>query len=115
MTATEQKWAERVASWRESGLTSEKFCEGREFSANGLRHWAYKLGQTKRRRRKPKLRIARVVRATAPAKAIESTPLPVDSSIVLELGAARIVVRPGFNCAMLTELIDVLAARGGGR
>src|SRR5665213_2768015 len=63
MTATEQKWAERVESWRESGLTSEQYSDGRGFSANGLRHWAYKLGKTERRRptvEVPEVRIVRV-------------------------------------------------------
>lgn len=118
MTATEQKWTERVSGWRESGLTSEKFSEGRDFSANGLRHWAYKLGQTKRRRRKPTMRIARVVRATgAPtaAKAATNGPAPVDATMVVELGGARVVVRPGFDRATLAALLDVLATHGGAR
>ena len=114
MTATEEKWAERVSGWRESGLTSEKFCEGREFSANGLRHWAYKLGKTKRRRREPEVRIARVVRAPAPAKTTASRPGPVDTSVVVEFGEARVVVRAGFDRATLAALLDVIAARGGG-
>jgi hypothetical protein len=77
MTATEQKWAERVEGWRESGLTSEQYSDGRGFSANGLRHWAYKLGQTKRRRPKvelPEVRIVRVVRATAETTAVAEVP-----------------------------------------
>jgi hypothetical protein len=112
MTATEEKWTERVSGWRESGLTSEKFCEGREFSANGLRHWAYKLGKTKRRRGTPEVRIARVVRAPAPEKTTASTPGPVDWSLAVELGGARILVRVGFDRATLAALLDVLAARG---
>jgi hypothetical protein len=115
MTATQEKWAERIAAWRESGLTSEKFCEGREFSANGLRLWAYKLGQTKRRQRRPKVPIARVVRAPAPKEPTGNTPEPVDSPIAVELGGARLVVRRGFDRATLAALMDVLAERGGAR
>jgi len=77
MTATEQKWAERVESWRESGLTSEQYSDGRGFSANGLRHWAYKLGKTERRRptvEVPEVRIVRVVRATAEAGPVAEVP-----------------------------------------
>jgi len=77
MTATEQKWTERIEGWRESGLTSEQFSEGREFSADGLRHWAYKLGKTKRRRPRgevPELRIVRVVRAKEEAAARAARP-----------------------------------------
>lgn len=62
--------AERIDSWRESGLTSEQYSDGRGFSANGLRHWAYKLGKTERRRpmvQVPEVRSLRVVRGTAEA------------------------------------------------
>jgi hypothetical protein len=77
MTATEQKWAERVEGWRESGVTSEQYSDGRGFSANGLRHWAYKLGKTKQRRptvEVPEVRIVRVVRATAEAGPVAEVP-----------------------------------------
>jgi hypothetical protein len=77
MTATEQKWAERVESWRESGLTSEDFSDGQGFSASGLRHWAYKLGRTERPRPTveiPDVRIVRVVRATAGAGSVAEAP-----------------------------------------
>lgn len=79
MTATEQKWIERVEGWQESGLTSEQFSAGRGFSANGLRHWAYKLGKT--RRRKPRseaadLRIVRVVRTASESPKTEDGPEP---------------------------------------
>ena len=77
MTATEQKWAERVEGWRESGVTSEEYSDGRGFSANGLRHWAYKLGKSKRRRPKvemPDVRIVRVVRQTAEARTVAEVP-----------------------------------------
>jgi hypothetical protein len=120
MTATEEKWAERVSGWRESGLTSEKFCEGRDFSANGLRHWAYKLGRTKRRRRKPEVQIARVVRVPAavspvPEKRTTTTTsitAPVDATLTVEIDGARVAVRPGFDRATLRALLDVL---GGAR
>jgi hypothetical protein len=123
MTATAEKWAERIAGWRESGLTSEKFCEGRDFSANGLRHWAYKLGKTKRRRRQPEVPIARVVRVPAPSVACVPAPAaakttagaPFDSSLVIEIGGARVVVRPGFDRETLSSLVEVLTARGGAR
>lgn len=79
MRATEQKWAERIESWRESGLTSEQYSDGRGFSANGLRHWAYKLGKTERRRptvEVPAVRIVRVVRGTAEAGPVAEVPMP---------------------------------------
>lgn len=114
MTATETKWAGRIAEWHESGLTSEQFSEGRDFSANGLRHWAFKLGKTKRRRRQAEVPIARVVRvpAESAAKTIAGATVPVDSSLVVEIGGARVVVQPGFDRETLALLVEVLAARG---
>src|SRR5665213_2849932 len=123
MTATEQKWAERVESWRESGLTSEQYSDGRGFSANGLRHWAYKLGKTERRRptvEVPEVRIVRIVRATATAPtpasmAASSAPTHADPSLGIEVGPVRVVVRPGFDRATLVAVLDVLASHGGTR
>jgi hypothetical protein len=39
----EERWRERIEGWRASGLTSVKYCEGRDFTAEGLRHWAHVL------------------------------------------------------------------------
>ena len=36
-------------------------------------------------------------------------------ALVVELGAARVMVRPGFHQATLAAVLEVLAARGGGR
>jgi hypothetical protein len=120
MTATEQKWAERVRAWRESGQTARAFSTGRDFSAGGLRHWAYRL---KRRgaatieapmpappRKAPQsVRVARVDRIAAPKSA----------ELVVEIGPARLHVpegadRPTTLRATIAALVEV-TARGGGR
>jgi len=113
-------WAERIVGWKSSGLTSERYCEGKPFTAGGLRHWAYRLRQTKAR--KPKaltVRIAQVVpRALVDDGSAMSVPLaplgPVRSpeALFIEVGALRVAVRPGFDRAALAAVIDVLAARG---
>jgi hypothetical protein len=103
MTATEQKWAERVESWRESGLTSEQYSAGRGFSASGLRHWAYKLGRTERPRptaEVPDVRIVRVVRATAgagpvvEAPALAATPTAMPTKMPTPARAAPLAAAP---------------------
>jgi transposase len=115
MTTTE-KWAKRIEEWRASGLTSDRFCEGRDFTANGLRNWACRLGMTKRRQRKPKVRFARVVRVRAAAsvatKISAGTLGDVDSGLAVEFGGARVVVRAGFDRRTLAALLEVLAAKG---
>lgn len=95
-------WAARVAEWRASGETAPTFCKGKEFTPGGLRYWASRL-------RKPgeggckEVRLARVVRTPQPAPAAE-TP------IVIEVGAARLGVRRGFDPEVLRAVLSVLGA-----
>jgi hypothetical protein len=115
MTSTEQTWAERVAAWRESGLTSEGFSKGRGFKGNALRNWAWRMGLTKRRRPKPTVRLARVVRPPPPGTTARIRGGGDDAGMALEVGTARIVVRAGFDRATLAALLDVLSEQGGPR
>ena len=106
-------WAERIADWKASGLTSVAYCEGKPFTAGGLRHSAYRLRQVTPR--KPvalaEVRIAKVV--SRPAPAVVAVPSRSPEALVVEVGDARIAVRPGFDRATLAAVVEVLAARGG--
>jgi hypothetical protein len=109
---TEEKWSARVEGWRSSGLTARAFCEGKEFTASGLRHWASRLGRVEpRRRERAQVRVARVVRPVA-QPAVERE---VDTPIVLELAGARVGLRRGFDRDALVTVLDVLADRGAAR
>jgi len=92
--ADQETWAQRVAEWKTSGLTSPEFCAGKDFTPGGLRHMAHRLG-VGRRRRPRRLRIAKVLRAKAPQQ-VESAP---PSEVIVELGQARVVVRTGVRGA----------------
>jgi hypothetical protein len=107
--ADRETWAARVAEWKASGLSSPAFCAGKDFTAGGLRHWAYRLAHGEPRRA-PRVRLARVVRTRAGAK---GRPPGGDRSaeVVLELGSARILVRPGFDRDTVAALVEVLVAR----
>ena len=101
-------WAKRVKDWRASGQTSEAFCEGKPFTAGGLRNAAHLV---ERGGAAPAVRIARVVRIreSAPAPAPEAAAVPV----VVELGGARVVGSRGVDRDALATVLDLLAARGG--
>lgn len=107
MTATEQKWAERVQGWRESGLSATEYAEGREFSAGGLRHWAYRLKKrgAEAATSRPVVRVVRVDRAAQAA------------ALTVEIGPARLSVPAGADAMALRLTIAALvdAARGGTR
>jgi hypothetical protein len=100
-TTNESLWAERVRAWRASGEPVAKFVQGRGYSASALRSWAQRLGPAE-----PSPRFLRVV-PSKPAPAAGGS-----SELVLEVGAVRVRVAPGFDPALLA---DVLRALGGAR
>jgi len=125
MSDTAAKWAKRVAAWRKSGLTSVEFCAGHEFSAGGLRHWAYRLAHEPQRA--STIRIARVLRAPREAGLVlpgrgASSCTTVDAAVptgdpvvAIELGSARVFVGRGVDHATLATVVDVLGPRVGTR
>ena len=108
--ADQETWAKRVAEWKASGLSSPAFCDGKDFTPGGLRHMAHRLGVGRRGRR---VRIAQVVRVEA-ARPAEASAAPA-CSVVVELGAARVIVRPGVDHATLATVEEVLAAAPAAR
>jgi len=103
---TEAKWSARVEAWRGSGLSARAFCEGKEYTASGLRYWSSRLGrgqgerETRSEAAPREVRIARLVRAPVAAEA--------ETPIVIEMGGARVGVRRGFDRGALREILDVL-------
>lgn len=104
------EWTRRVAEWRASGQTSEAFTEGKPFTAGGLRHWASRL-----KTRPPPRKVLRMVRLRRTRRAVATASPGTGSSLVVELGAARVVVRPGFDRALLAAVLEVALAAGAGR
>jgi transposase len=116
-------WVKRIAEWRASGLTSPVFCKGRPFTPGGLRYWASVLGREERREAAASaIRLGRVLRRPAPAPeaaaspAARETPAAVPATdLMVECGAVRVAVRPGFDRATFAAVLDVIAAREGRR
>ena len=98
MTTTQTKWAARVAAWRSSGQTAPAFCKNKEFSPGGLRYWSSRLG---RGEAVSEVRMARVVRAVP---ALD----PITSTIVVEVGGARVAVQRGFDPEALRAVLAML-------
>jgi hypothetical protein len=104
MTDTESKWLARVAQWQASGLSLREFAAGREFKWTTLRYWRSKL----RHKASPKgteatgpaVRMARVVRS--PLNRLD------DSSVVIRIGGAEVVVSAGFDRGLLRAVVEAL-------
>ncbi len=95
--STAQRWRERVGAWRASGLTADAFASGKAFSASTLRWWSSRLG------RAPAVTFLELL-PRPPSAAPE---LPRD--LVVEVGAARVRVAPGFDPSLLAAVVRALA------
>ena len=82
MSDTKEIWRKRVASWRASGKTAERYSAGRGWSAGTLLWWSSRLG---REAPAPAMRIAQLVRSPAPHSSREPA-----GTIVVELLDARV-------------------------
>ncbi len=106
--ASVEVWAQRVADWKASGLSSPEFCKDKPFTPGGLRHMAFRL---ERGRTKPRtsVRLARFVRI-APREAPATTGC---AALVIDISGARVAVPPGVDRATLATVVDVLTAATG--
>jgi len=98
-------------AWRASGQRADEFCAGEGFSAGSLRHWAWLLGLTRRRRGSAKaaaepLQLARVVRVSRGSKNRAA-----GGTMILEIGRARVEVSAGVDESLLATVIRILDAQ----
>ena len=108
--ADRETWAKRVAEWRASGLTSERFCAGRGYTAGALRSAAHTV-EAQQQGAAQRLAVARVV--VRPSHRVESGDATPGTGVVIELGGARVAVERGFDRDTLASVLDVLATRAG--
>lgn len=121
MTQTEATWAERVHRWRESGRSADQFAQGQGFEASTLRYWASRLrtkaasaaaGAESRGSAMgmPSVGVVRVRRAWTGTSTPTSPVVPTSrgATVVIAIGAARIEVLPGFDPALLAQVVIAL-------
>ncbi len=103
------EWASRVAAWKASGLSRRDFARDGGYAPATLGWW-----QTELRRRgiaaveapAPGPMFTRVVaRHTPSAPPIRST------SVIIDIGRARITVARGFDAALLRDVVAALETR----
>jgi hypothetical protein len=140
MAADRDLWVKRVAAWQTSGRTAKEFSRGQEYAESALRYWSTRLrkeaqAQQERQSRDArfaladgqdaapkKVRLARVVpRVPASTSKAAATRAyhTATGSIVIAVGAIRVLVEPGFDAMTLGAVVDVLDNRvrvtGGAR
>jgi transposase len=111
-------WAERVAKWKESGLTLREFASQQGIHHRSLSWWKWQLtsktpgtAPKRRRRRQAPAPIAKTT-ASSPLTFVEMTAATETDRLEIVLSSSvRIRIRPGFDAATLGRLLDVLEAR----
>lgn len=105
---TRDKWTKRVAEWRRSGLTIERYAARAGINARSLAWWKWQLA----------LKSARRARAHAPTPAISPLTFvevkPSEAAAGLEVVLASGVsvrVPVDFDSVVLGRLLDVLERR----
>jgi len=111
--ADSKTWAERVAAWHASGLSVTAFAKDKGYSGSALYYWLRRLeDQPAPVKASASSMLARVVRTpTATSTVVSSTRT---DGVVIEFAGARIVVRAGFDRAVLTAVLGVLDDRARG-
>jgi len=97
------EWSERVSAWKASGQTAEVFARSRGLSPRTLVWWASRLRHSATAASTAQVPMARVVRATADVS-------PSSSAIVIEIGAARVLVHGEPSPSALRSVLAVLRA-----
>jgi hypothetical protein len=100
MKSTEEVWAERVTAWRASGLPATQFSVGKAFTASGLRYWASRLKQASGAT--TGVTLARIVRSATDVKG--------QVAVEVSSAGARVIVEPGFDAALLREVVAALGS-----
>jgi hypothetical protein len=94
----QERWGE-VERWRASGESAAAYANRHGYSRASLANWAAALKRSAAAIAKP--RFVRLEVATSSA-----------AELCIEVGEARVRVKPGFNAALLREVITAL---GSGR
>jgi len=96
-------WKQRVASWRASGQSAEKFSAGRGYAVGTLKWWASKLRSEAATM--PVVRVAQLVRS--PAERVGR-----QGSIIVDLDTrVRITIESGADRDALALVLDSLGSR----
>src|ERR1700733_2497995 len=110
MSDTIKKWRGHVDRWRASGETAEAFSKHHGLVVGTLRYWSSRLRRLAvedDRPKQPELRIARLVRASAPRMPPASTSIEIELQDV----KARITVDPAIDRDVLAMVSDVIVDR----
>ncbi|MBD0380991.1 IS66 family insertion sequence element accessory protein TnpA [Paenibacillus sedimenti] len=90
-------WAKRIAAYQESGQTLKAWCAEQNVTLHQLKYWLYKAPKTPNRNTSTTFRAVNVMPTTSE-----------DNLLWVQVGPARIAVRPGFKPELLRDIVAAL-------
>jgi len=103
MTKTElrKEWAARVAAYKASGQSASAWCEANNLNPRHLWYWLrkYKNIETPAIKPSPWLSVA----------VSELKPNSTQGTLLVRVGQATVEIKPGFNTALLSDVVRILA------
>lgn len=99
--AQRRRWQREIKAWRGSGKTLSAFARERGLSRDALEYW--------KRRLAPATPAALALIPVRPAAA--AWPSGAGAPIELVIGAARLILPPGFEAESLSRALEVLERR----
>lgn len=114
---TALEWKGLVERFESSGLSGEVFARRNQLNLRTLRWWQSRIRRAPAKMAEECRFVEVVARAEGPVPALQGAPSPCRRAAVsVHARGVRVEVRPGFDPATLTAVLDVLEARTrGGR
>lgn len=98
----QKKWETRVAAFRASGEKATSWCNANDVNRRQLYTWMKKLGVSSERT------VSGKPTPFVPVAVMPETEARSASTIQIQLGTAIIEVGPGFNSALLRDVVKAL-------
>jgi hypothetical protein len=89
-------WQQQIEAFRASGLSRKEYCEQNQIKISTLDYWRQKFSSPEEKKES----------GWIPIKIAEES----SSGIDLRVGRITIAVKPGFDQALLTELLQTISA-----
>lgn len=96
-----REWDQRVANFKQSGLSVKKWCDQEGLKANQLRYWLKKLDESREVAEKPQWIPVTLVHPQSEGN---------KKALPIKIGKVIIEVSPGYDPELLSDVVRTLIA-----